>query len=1240
MSGEGTNKFRIDVILKVQLTLDYMKLCVDHDKANGEGVPVDIVVMPDFVVDVQGEDIIALNKEDDPDPYGMLSPVKIGSRAGRVLYILSHLRDLDDEGFRLHYIAKTGQIGRVVLNDRLNQRLLENNLQPLRFPLLTPAPRTRHAAINPHIKDPQERRQVLRVKEQDILKKEELERHFYNPMDKIRNARALFFATDSIGQFLELFDIAILGEKYEQAEARLHRADMLEKDMPGARHVIVDFSALHGGSDGPSKENDKPIKGLPDRVVDKIKDVLEIFNQRNDQEINIHGGEKSNFLVSNTLLTFLVREDIGNERVIRRISKILRLREKKDLLLVYDSKTLFWTNSCKQKKPNALELPWESDSPDSREAFIAGILLYRAVSSAWECIPRPKNYPLDLEKDWTLDVFPDPYDDAKKAEKEWTFSEARVFGEAMTKFWFKSCVAIPDKRSLLSCNYDNPPNLETMVDIFSSNKSPEWFCNVSLLALEFIKMSPSVKGRDDKLSRFISLLSELVAHSNLKMTPGDWKSERHKVLKLSDFKTLQAQFALQTLKRMSKILVKKQFPLLPDGYAYLSDLDGTLIQSSVLRGMCLKRAFQAMVHDDLKTEKNADTFPVLLDKLLSDQSNDFKPPVSKEGEALTVCQFLEHCHFYYNALIYKQWKYWQVIFDTYAYYAYGELPKDFRQVWNHPLSYPAFIWVLNALLNEQNQGEFDMKTIRVSNTLADAISFAELTWRRSIDENKPEEWGKKRLLELLEAAGLEISEKKGKDGKEELSVEYTTELKHFHEKIATLDTTKKRAFDKAVEYYWDVKYEPFSQTREVLRTLRDVLGVKLYIATEGHHDTQVKKIRTVGLEEFFPESVIMSTGAASNPFENLRQIQEEIKKRDSDINLLKVMKEKTKKSRQNSISKAIEIENFDVNLNYRIKDLKEQLEEFANEEKKLEMENEFLGKYKKHWDDFVNKTKGRIYSLVVTSVMLDPNRPLLSLRNLRHLELNLVRKNKLVFPRRFAMIGDREDKDIRPFLKNWKPNDDQAVAVRLLTADHKDKGLYWDSVEDKDKKAPRAHYVAWSPLQALLLLSAKESWGPEVIYSSLPEIFRGYLADEHGNIDEDYYHVMTWGKAQKGDTFGLINHLIIQSTIRKQIKKLNFTKKIEKKLSECRKDKDRIGYQLAWEIMEQIFSIVTRSGGNVKEVAEQIRDVIINEARREFGGQRNIEHQVYRLLHDISVECDIDIPIDILDNIPPEHSRF
>ena len=114
--------------------MEYLRVCADHREPTGDGVALDIAIMPDFVVDVDGAAIERLNISGGPG--GRLATAEIGSRAGRVLSILAHLRDRDDDRLKLHFVAKTGALGRAVLQERLQRNLEGCGLEPVRFPFL------------------------------------------------------------------------------------------------------------------------------------------------------------------------------------------------------------------------------------------------------------------------------------------------------------------------------------------------------------------------------------------------------------------------------------------------------------------------------------------------------------------------------------------------------------------------------------------------------------------------------------------------------------------------------------------------------------------------------------------------------------------------------------------------------------------------------------------------------------------------------------------------------------------------------------------------------------------------------------------------------------------------------------------------------------------------------------------------------------------------------------------------
>src|ERR1017187_5256916 len=93
-----------DLICKVLSAMDYLKVRADHEQPTGEGVPLDIAIMADFGVGLDGPANERLNKLKG-HPKGAIAAAEIGSRAGRVLSILAPLRDRDDDRLKLHYMA-------------------------------------------------------------------------------------------------------------------------------------------------------------------------------------------------------------------------------------------------------------------------------------------------------------------------------------------------------------------------------------------------------------------------------------------------------------------------------------------------------------------------------------------------------------------------------------------------------------------------------------------------------------------------------------------------------------------------------------------------------------------------------------------------------------------------------------------------------------------------------------------------------------------------------------------------------------------------------------------------------------------------------------------------------------------------------------------------------------------------------------------------------------------------------
>ncbi len=1094
---------RSAVVCKVLSTIDYLKICADHYNPTGDSVPVDIVIMPDFVVDVDGAAITKLNTSAGT-PDGRAAAAQIGSRAGRVLSILAHLRDRDDEGFRLHYIAKTGRIGREVLRERL-QRDFKNRLEPVRFPYLVPTEHTRFTALGrkKHT-DSDAERHIVEPTEHSMLKTSELKRHFYNPLQVIRSANALYFATDSQRQFDELIDTVVVAKDVAQPDAAAPQDDSGATN--GAlRTVFVDLAAIKYDTDG------KQATGVPS------------FTRLNRTITELKGNDS---LAQRTCVVVIIDEpkSPAKRTSLKRHFTKLGLRDNQDLLVAYHrvdgERRVRWS----QGAPAQL-LDLDLTLPDAREAFVAGMVLHRAVASAWTAIPRQDRlrHELGQKPDWTKGLFPDPYtNDARTSHWEekqgvtrtfkntvthttfeetklysapdieaelkhltthWPIDDTIKFAAALHELWNTPPSADPPgchRLVQLSCRADKP--------LFANTPPAKWYASVILNAAK-CATEPDAHATQ----KLVGYLWDKVAHHGAVTRPTSWPGpSATQALKPASFKAIQGLGALRALRLLAP---EKGSGLkrLDRNAAYLTDLDGTLLRSSGLRSLCVKNALLAMLITPTEADKLKTGFPVLPQRDIIHQSGESQPQ--------TLLQMLETCSRLYHVLVYKQAKNWEAILEAYPYDSSGRPPKDFRQVWNHPLSYPVFLWIVRHLSNEGNRITKALPPLP-SEILVDDLESQAITSLRPMLDGGILQCESK----LKEFFGIDETKVHGRT---KLVANNEPRLQAFWIDIANIEVKYKPHFDDALARYWDVHFEPFRHTKECLRTLRDVYGAKLYVATEGHHETQLRKLDVLGLRDFFSNMTVLSTEAAASTHEDLRYIRDAIRNRDTRIRALE------------SVSK--------------LPGLQDSKGAIQKDWKTAKTDERHLALYEEQWRNFEDKTVGNIYPLIVASVMIAPETPFVGLTDLRHVvttlqELQKRRKTtiaKAIAPTHFAMVGDREKKDIRPIIQSCQQH---VTAVRLLTLDHQYEDVCWQD------SGAEAHYVAWTPVQALLCLAQPEAWKESLDFSTVPAIINGRLANLDGTINAAWLNALLWESKLKNaalkKSLTLIQFLVLRGTIR------------------------------------------------------------------------------------------------------------
>jgi hypothetical protein len=1139
-----------DVVFKVLATAEYLRLCADHTDPTGDGVPLEIVVLPDFVVDVDGAAIELLNSSGQPG--GRLAAAEIGSRAGRVLAILAHLRDRDDDQLRLHFITKTGNLGRAVLHERLHRNLERSGLEPLAFSYVAPSRHTRVAVLGRSNYSTVER-QIVKSTDDNLLKVDDLLRHIGKPGQIIRQASAVYFATDTLRQFEELVHVAVLGLEPQATPGPV--VTRSKKDV-GFRMVFIDLASIQAGEEG---DVQRKAAVVLQRTVAKLR----------------RRAEEGDDLARRTLVTVIVRSGsvIATPAELRSFHQNLGLREGVDLVIGLPSAAPGWpANDVHASEGNGIEheeIRIERDRPDAREAFIAGVILYRAVASAWSAIPRRdrlKYQDLKVERDWTGNLFPDPYsttaaywksvdDELKRMAGEWPVSQALRFGVALARVWqAEPSSAAPDRRALFAANLDAGDNVDRSV---GRNDLLSWYKRLARAERDV------ANNQGERHAEFTASVAEFVKRgSELLYHPKDWSGNRAQVVRIASRDTLQTLLALRFLRNVARS--NSAFvPLFRGHYAYLTDLDGTLLQSSALRSQCLHGAMLELLSCRSGAGELDEIFPILPDRANLCTDEGACPAVSTLPVGNPLLKILDRCDALYDCYIYRQSEFWEKIFDAYPYDGDRANPKDFRQVWGHRLSWAAYLWVL-LRLNRQT-------------AIPDCPAQILLPALETVPV--------KDLLELDAAA-------RKKRCKEELKswLADDEQRQQFFKQAANIETKFRRYIAETVRRSWAVRYEPFRTTAESLRTLRDVFGVRTYVATEGHHETQLRKITALGLDRRFPEMTVMSTEAAASTHEDLRNIQDEILKFGGMLKAYDLL--------------------YPHPGNVSAGQVEDNLHQWREAMESLRI-------YERQWEPLKKKELGTMYALAVASVLVEPNVPFVALTDLWHLVERMVAAPKDIVETRFAMVGDRERKDIKPVIERCRSDVERITTVRLLSADHKDEDLYWGD----EAGTPQAHYVAWTPSQALLCLAQERNWtGRPLSYSSTPAFLPDYLFDQpkegkEGSINEEILKALIW-RPEKADAalaraLSLIVFLILRNTIRQADSgSCSFIDAVMKRLARCREANDISSWKTYFFLLSVInddIAIETpyMSEARLLHAASLVRDGTCGEAAAHFGGSQN-----------------------------------
>jgi FMN phosphatase YigB (HAD superfamily) len=193
--------------------------------------------------------------------------------------------------------------------------------------------------------------------------------------------------------------------------------------------------------------------------------------------------------------------------------------------------------------------------------------------------------------------------------------------------------------------------------------------------------------------------------------------------------------------------------------------------------------------------------------------------------------------------------------------------------------------------------------------------------------------------------------------------------------------------------FWDkTNYPCYPQARSCVEMLKAMPGCEVYIVTEGHEETQNNKLRCTGLDDLFPRERVLSTGAASagDP---------------ARIDLTRLFQAHT--HRKSGVEEVIRIIGEQAALLGKLTALLTKLEANSNL-------LDFLGNL---LDTLQRKRHKRFYCAVLDAIRLKPESPARLLQSFLQKNLGAADAHiQGIRPIKFFMIGDRYDNDCEPLL--------------------------------------------------------------------------------------------------------------------------------------------------------------------------------------------------------------------------------
>jgi phosphoglycolate phosphatase-like HAD superfamily hydrolase len=344
------------------------------------------------------------------------------------------------------------------------------------------------------------------------------------------------------------------------------------------------------------------------------------------------------------------------------------------------------------------------------------------------------------------------------------------------------------------------------------------------------------------------------------------------------------------------------------------------------------------------------------------------------------------------------------VYEAHAFYQSLEY-GDFRQEWNHTGWYGA----LFALLNK---AKLRMPMERFLETFIGL--FNELQAARLSDQERTE-----RYRELI-------------DKNHDLVADFQDEFDEVNVDLRDIIGRARAAFE-------DVRMVAFKETRDILVSLKQSNAFSLFVVSEGDPKAQWHKIKSMGLDDIFDRSHVLTTGDAANTDTHQFRLQKERRRISETLEQFEG-EEREAISRQEELDSlrrevrllpghggSADLRRVIATIDRQSEGLAQRIGALRAEIKRWRERKATAECVKNVLEEMSFKAGYAFYAAVVRAILHDSKTPVAVLASVDKLIAGPPKDSSM----KFAMVGDRRDNDIAWPLKLL--GREQLITINLLS---------------------------------------------------------------------------------------------------------------------------------------------------------------------------------------------------------------